>query len=136
MRIRAATPADRADTVALWAECGLTRPWNDPSLDFDRAVSGPTSAVLVAAEDGAVVGSVMVGADGHRGWIYYLSVAVDRRATGLGRALMEAAETWLGDAGMPKVELMVRADNAGAHHFYDALGYESSDVVVRQKWLA
>lgn len=134
--IRTATAADRQAVIALWERCGLTRPWNDPGDDFDRAVAGPTSAVLVApAEDGAITGSVMVGADGHRGWIYYLAVAEDRRGTGLGRALMAAAETWLVGAGMPKVELMVRADNAEAHQFYDALAYERSDVVVRQKWL-
>ena len=111
MPIRTATPDDRAATVALWAECGLTRPWNDPGLDFDRAVSGPTSAVLLAfGDDGSIAGSVMVGADGHRGWIYYLGVSVDDRGTGLGRILMQAV--------------------------YDALEYESSDVVVRQKWLS
>lgn len=136
MDIRVATSADRQSTVALWAECGLTRPWNDPDRDFDRATSGPTSAVLVACRDGGTVaGSVMVGADGHRGWIYYLGVALDQRGQGLGRALMAAAETWLALRGMPKVELMVRADNAEAHRFYDALAYEVSDVVVRQKWL-
>ena len=135
--IREALPADRPATIGLWESCGLTRPWNDPGLDFDRAVAGPTSAVLVAVdEDGVVEGSAMVGADGHRGWAYYLAVRPDRRGRGLGRTVMAAAEAWLRDAGMPKLELMVRADNAEAHRFYDALGYESSDVVVRQTWLA
>ena len=137
MRIRPATSADRSATTELWAECGLTRPWNDADLDFDRAIRGPASTVLVACNDeDAVHGSVMVGADGHRGWIYYLGVSVEMRGTGLGRALMGAAEEWLRQAGMPKVELMVRADNVAAHDFYDALDYESSDVVVRQKWLS
>jgi len=54
--------------VALWRACDLTRPWNNPRADLLRAVAHPTSAVLVA-EDPAVVGTVMVGDDGHRGAI-------------------------------------------------------------------
>lgn len=128
--IRAATAADREATVALWEAAGLTRPWNDPRGDFDLALATATSAILLAEDDTAIVGSVMVGFDGHRGWVYYLASAPDRRGQGIGRTLMTAAEDWLKALGSPKIQLMVRGDNAVARGFYDALGYDLQDVVV------
>ena len=121
--------------VALWHACGLTRPWNDPDADFARAVSGATSAVLVLREDARIVGSAMVGSDGHRGWIYYLAVTPERRRSGHGRALMVAAEAWLRARGVPKVQLMVRAGNEAALGFYAALGFEKQEVVTLGKFL-
>ena len=131
--VRAATAADREATVALWDAAGLTRPWNDPRADFDLALATPTSTVLLAEDDDALNGSVMVGFDGHRGWVYYLATAPDRRGQGIGRALMTAAEDWLKALGSPKIQLMVRGDNAVARGFYDALGYELQDVVTLGK---
>lgn len=120
----------RAAAVALWHETGLTRPWNDPHADLDRALAGPSSTVLATLDDEHVLaGTVMVGHDGHRGWVYYLAVAPHRRRTGLGRTLMAAAEDWL-RGRVPKVQLMVRDDNATATTFYARLGYTRSDVVV------
>jgi ribosomal protein S18 acetylase RimI-like enzyme len=123
-------PSDADAAVALWRECGLTRPWNDASADFARAVGGPSSAVLGLREAGDLVGTAMVGHDGHRGWVYYLAVASSARGTGLGRRLMEACEHWLVDRGVPKIQFMVRTDNAVVLDFYDHLGYAHQDVVV------
>lgn len=130
MTISPATAGDREAIVELWREAGLTRPWNDPIADFDMALTGPASAVLAARVDGRLAGSVMVGFDGHRGWVYYLSVAPARRGEGIGRALMEESERWLAARGCPKIQLMVRGDNAGARGFYTALGYAVQDVVT------
>jgi ribosomal protein S18 acetylase RimI-like enzyme len=77
----------------------------------------------------------MVGHDGHRGWIYYLAVNETHRGAGLGRQLMAAAETWLREHEVVKVQLMVRAENTAVLAFYDHLGYEDSTVLVRSKWL-
>lgn len=126
---------DAAAVVALWQSCGLTRSWNDPRADFARALAGATSTVLLARDDGALIGSVMVGHDGHRGWLYYLAVAPGRRGHGVGRALFAAAEDWLRNAGAPKVQLMVRSDNADALAFYDAIGLARQDVVVLGRFL-
>jgi GNAT superfamily N-acetyltransferase len=90
------------DAVALWQACGLTRPWNDPYADFARAVEGRSSAVLGMYDAGTLVGTAMVGVDGHRGWVYYVAAAPERRGQGIGRALMKAAENWIIDHGMPK----------------------------------
>ena len=130
MTVAPATSADAAAVVALWAACGLTRPWNDPDADFVRALSGATSTVLVARRGRVVIGSVMVGFDGHRGWLYYLAVDAAARRQGLGRALMAAAETWLRDHHAPKLQLMVRDTNAGATAFYEALGFARQPVTT------
>jgi ribosomal protein S18 acetylase RimI-like enzyme len=133
--IAAATPGDADAVIALWEACGLTRPWNDPASDFRRAVEGSTSAVLLDRDGDSLLGSVMVGHDGHRGWVYYLAVAQDRRREGLGRRLMEAAEAWLRARGAPKLQLMVRGSNEAALGFYEALGLERQDVVTLGKFL-
>ncbi|MDO5682764.1 MAG: GNAT family acetyltransferase [Propionibacteriaceae bacterium] len=134
MRIAHATTAQRDAIVALWSEAGLTRPWNDPYADLDRALAGPASTVLVATDRaagaGEVRGTVMVGHDGHRGWVYYLAVTPDQRGAGIATQLMRAAEDWLVDAGVPKIQLMIRAGNAGVRAFYERLGYADQDVLV------
>ncbi len=118
--------------VALWQAAGLTRPWNDPLADAQRALAGPSSTILAIHDGGQLAGTVMVGHDGHRGWVYYLAVAADCRRAGHARALMAAAMAWLKAAGMPRINLMVRADNAAALDFYRALGFRRSDVQVLQ----
>ena len=125
-----ATAQDRDAIVALWGEAGLTRPWNDPVADFDLALASAASAVLAARDGGVLVGSVMVGFDGHRGWVYYLAVSSSRQGAGIGRLLMRGSEHWLSARGCPKIQLMVRGDNAGARGFYAALGYDVQDVVT------
>ncbi|WP_050387562.1 GNAT family acetyltransferase [Bradyrhizobium pachyrhizi] len=126
---------DIADVVALWQACGLTRPWNDPAADIALARRGPNSAVLVGRDDNAIVATAMVGHDGHRGWVYYVAVDPNRQGTGLGRTIMAAAEDWLRAAGVPKLQLLVRRENAKAGAFYQSLGYDESTSVMLAKWL-
>jgi ribosomal protein S18 acetylase RimI-like enzyme len=120
----------RDSVIALWDQSGLTRPWNSPEDDFDRAAQGDSSAVLGAFDEGFLVATAMVGHDGHRGWVYYLAVAESRRRTGLGNLMMSAAEEWVRRNGIPKIQLMVREDNVTARDFYLHAGYEKSDVNV------
>jgi ribosomal protein S18 acetylase RimI-like enzyme len=122
-----------AAAVALWEAAGLTRPWNDPVADARRALAGPGSTILAARRDRALIGTVMTGHDGHRGWVYYLAVAAAAQGKGVARQLMTAAEHWCADAGVVRLNLMVRAGNAPVLGFYDRLGYRRSDVVVLQK---
>jgi GNAT superfamily N-acetyltransferase len=123
------------DAVRLWEETGLTRPWNDPRADARRALAGPASTILAATEGDALIGTAMVGHDGHRGWLYYLAVAQDRRLRGVGRALVGACERWLLDRGLPKLNLMIRTDNAEVASFYAAIGFGPSDVLVLSRRL-
>lgn len=120
-----------ADAVALWHTAKLTRPWNDPSADLRRAMTGTASTVLAALDEQAgLLGTAMVGHDGHRGWVYYLAVRPDRQRRGIGRQLMVACENWVRERGIAKIQLMVRHSNPAVIEFYTALGYTDSEVVV------
>jgi ribosomal protein S18 acetylase RimI-like enzyme len=127
--------ADVAKVIALWERCGLTRPWNDPAADIAFARRDQNATVLIGRAGGDIIGSVMVGHDGHRGWVYYVSVDPDHRDRGFGRAIMTAAEDWLRAQGIAKLMLMVRRDNAKVQAFYESLDYSEQDRVVYAKWL-
>jgi len=131
--IRAFRPSDTEPVVALWEQAGLTRPWNDPRKDIERKLAVQPELFLVAVDGDELVGSVMAGYDGHRGWLYYLASA--RSGEGIGRALVAEAERLLQAVGCPKVQLMVRPENTAARGFYDALGYESFDTWASGKRL-
>jgi ribosomal protein S18 acetylase RimI-like enzyme len=133
--IEPASSRDKEAVVALWRDCGLTRPWNDPDRDFALAMASDAGTLLVTRHDGEITGSVMAGFDGHRGWVYYLAVSPDHRRTGLGKALMAAVEAWLRTRSAPKLQLMVRGSNADALAFYEALGLERQDVVTLGRFL-
>jgi GNAT superfamily N-acetyltransferase len=125
----------REAAVLLWKQTGLTRPWNDPYADLDRAVAGAGSTVLALMEGEALVGTAMVGHDGHRGWVYYLAVVPDRQGRGLGRQLMQGCEEWVRGRGIPKIQLMIRTGSSAVLGFYAALGYEDADVTVMARRL-
>ena len=128
--IKDLSPDQIEAAVALWEACGLTRPWNDPRADARLALAGPTSTILAHQRDGDLVATAMVGADGHRAWVYYLAVSPALKRSGLGAAMMRAAEDWAQARGMPKLQLMVRADNAAVVEFYKAIGYGVEPVTV------
>jgi ribosomal protein S18 acetylase RimI-like enzyme len=135
MNIEEMSGADELAVTSLWEEGGLTRQWNDPQVDFQRAVQGSASVVLGLRDDGEIIGTVMVGFDGHRGWVYYLAVKAPRQREGLGRLLMTAAEAWLQAMGATKIQLMVRSENAAAVSFYERISYKEEPVVVLSHWL-
>jgi GNAT superfamily N-acetyltransferase len=126
---------DVTAVIALWERCGLTRPWNDPAADIALARRGAHSTILICRDGGAIIATTMVGHDGHRGWVYYVAVDPDHRGKGYGRAIMNAAEDWLRRAGIAKLQLLVRRDNAKAGAFYESIGYDEAQVVVFAKWL-
>jgi ribosomal protein S18 acetylase RimI-like enzyme len=127
--------ADVVAVVALWQACQLTRPCNDPASDIAFARKGPNSAVLVGRDGNAIVASVMVGHDGHRGWVYYVAIDPAHRGKGHGREIMNAAEQWLRQRGIEKLMLLVRSDNAKVQAFYESLGYDEQERVIYAKWL-
>lgn len=135
VEIRDLRPEEADRAVALWEECGLTRPWNDPHADLTRALGGASSTVLAALRETQVVGTAMVGHDGHRGWVYYLAVAPGLRRGGIGRHLMRASEAWLRDRGVPKMQLMVRQGSADVVGFYATLGYTDQETVTLGRFL-
>ncbi|MPZ14479.1 MAG: GNAT family acetyltransferase [Chloroflexi bacterium] len=135
MEIRPFESPDENSVVDLWHRCGLVRSWNDPRQDIARKRSVQPDLFLVAVEEDRVVGTVMAGYEGHRGWVNYLAVDADHRRTGIGRALMDEAQERLGRLGCPKVNLQVRSDNGDALAFYDRIGFARDDVVSLGKRL-
>lgn len=129
-------PADEAAVIALWHRCGLVRPWNDPAKDIARKqAEQPELFGVLRDEEAGVVGTVMAGYDGHRGWINYLAVEPNRQRQGLGRRLMAWAEAALAARGCPKINLQVRQGNEAVLGFYAALGYADDRVVSLGKRL-
>jgi ribosomal protein S18 acetylase RimI-like enzyme len=121
---------ERDLAVALWSRCELTRPWNNPAADFDLALTNPSSTVLGGFAGSALVASLMVGFDGHRGWVYYVAVDEAHRGRGFGKRMMHSAEAWLREKGAPKLQFMVREGNDAALDFYAKLGFERQPVIT------
>lgn len=126
---RAISDVDIEQVVALWQSCNLTRPWNDPYRDIAFARQGEASTILVLEQEGRIAATVMAGHDGHRGMLYYVAVDPLVQRQGLGRAAVRAAEAWLAERGVWKVNLLVRRENATVKGFYEALGYGVSPVI-------
>ncbi len=135
LSIAAIEDADIPAVIALWQRCGLTRPWNDPAADIALARKGTNAAVLAGRDGSDIVASVLVGHDGHRGWVYYVAVDPDHRHKGYGRVIMDAAEDWLRGRGIEKLQLMVRPDNTQVQAFYQSLDYFEQERIIYAKWL-
>jgi ribosomal protein S18 acetylase RimI-like enzyme len=134
--IRPLEDADIPAVVRLWRECGLTRPWNEPMADIAQARKSGCAEILVAVtSDNKIVGSTMLGDDGHRGWFYYLAVAPELQKTGLGRRIVAEGEEWMRRRGIQKSQLIIRGGNAKVRGFYEALGYGVQDRVLMARWL-
>ena len=136
LTIRSALPEDEPGVVELWRVCDLIASYNDPAADFRFARAGACSDVLVGEDEaGRISGSVMVGHDGHRGWLYYVAAAPSARGSGIGRRMVQAAEAWLRHRGVVKAQLLVRETNTRVVSFYERLGYEVAPRVIMGKWL-
>lgn len=134
-RIRPFTPVDTEAVLTLWQACGLVKPQNDPKKDIARKLRVNPEWFLVAEAGGSIVGAVMAGYEGHRGWINYLSVAPAHRRGGVGRALMAEAERGLLAAGCPKINLQVRPENREVVAFYEAIGFAVEGAISLGKRL-
>jgi len=135
MEIRPFETRDEDAVVQLWKDCGLVVPWNNPHRDIRRKLKVQPEMFLVACSNGRVIASVMAGYDGHRGWINYLAVHPRHRRAGIGRRMMEEAESRLRQAGCPKINLQVRTTNIGVIEFYRGLGFRMDDAVSLGKRL-
>ena len=134
--VRSYRPDDRESLVSLWDRVFPDDPHrNAPDRMIENKLRVQPELLLVAEDDGSLVGAVMAGFDGTRGWMYHLAVAPERRSQGIGTALMRAAEEGLRELGCPKINLQVRATNDGVIAFYRSLGYEVEERVSLAKVL-
>jgi ribosomal protein S18 acetylase RimI-like enzyme len=136
MQIRPYQDADQPAVLALWNEVlPDSAPHNDPVTAIRKKLAVERDLFLVAAIDGAVVGTVMGGYDGHRGWVYSVAVRPEVQRRGIGGALLRRLEKALTERGCLKVNLQVRASNAGVIAFYEKLGYAVEERVSMGKRL-
>ncbi|AJJ65056.1 Acetyltransferase ypeA [Yersinia aldovae ATCC 35236] len=135
MEIRVFKQDDFEEVISLWEHCDLQRPWNDPEMDIERKLNHDPELFLVAEVNGAIVGSIMGGYDGHRGSAYYLGVHPDYRGCGFANALISRLEKKLIARGCPKLNIMVREDNDAVIGMYEKLDYETQDSIMLGKRL-
>lgn len=136
LEIRSIRDSDENTVAALWREVFPNNPWwNVPERDIQSKLQIQRELFLVATVDSTIVGTAMAGYDGHRGWVYYVAVSPKYRRQGIGEALMKRVEQDLIEIGCPKINLQVRAHNAGAVAFYEKLGYSVENHVSMGKLL-
>jgi ribosomal protein S18 acetylase RimI-like enzyme len=121
---RSYTEDDEHAVLAVWEDAfPHDGGWQDPRDMIRRKLAVQRELFLVGEWEGAIVGTVLAGYDGHRGWLYHLAVHSAHRRRGFGAALVREAERRLADLGCPKVNLQVRATNTAVVAFYRELGY-------------
>jgi len=128
MEIRVFVEADTDAVIDLWQLADLTHPNNDSALDIKRKMNDSPWGFLVAMDGKTIIGSIMVGYDGHRGWINYLACHPNYRRRGVAKSLMNEAKKLLLERGCPKINLQVRSGNESAVKFYESIGYLNDNV--------
>ena len=121
--------------VQLWNDCGLVTTANNPFKDIQRKLKVQSDLFFVAVEKNKVVGTVMGGYEGHRGWINYLAVDPAYQKSGIGLELMKKVEQKLKNLGCPKINLQIRESNAKVRAFYEKIGYSQDKVLSYGKRL-
>lgn len=136
MLIRSFLPEDKAAVIALWQDIfSVDSPHNDPQTSLDKKLRHDRDLLLVAVIDDGVVGTVIGGYDGHRGWIYSLAVKPELRRRGIASTLVNAIEEKLVALGCLKVNLQVLASNADVITLYEGLGYHVEERISMGKRL-
>jgi ribosomal protein S18 acetylase RimI-like enzyme len=136
MNIRPYSVEDELQVIDLWGgTVADAAPHNNPSLAIRMKLKRDPELFLVATVAEVVVGTVMGGFDGHRGWLYSLAVAPEHRRQGIASALVRRLETTLSEIGCLKVNLQVRGTNSDVLGFYEHVGYNVEDRVSMGKRL-
>jgi len=115
---------DRAHVIDLWRNIfGYETAHNEPTLVISKKIVTNDGMFFVATEGASIVGTVMAGYDGHRGWLYAVAVHPVHRCNGLGSRLVRFAEAALTEVGCMKINLQLLATNEATAAFYKSLGY-------------
>lgn len=120
--------------ASLWEEVfPQDPPWNRAPVAIPQKLAVQPELLLVAYDEGAVIGTAMAGYDGHRGWLYAVAVRPDRQREGIGTLLLGEAEQRLHAMGCAKINLQIRAGNEAVAAFYRRHGYEVEERVSMGK---
>ena len=115
---------DAPQVVELWLSIfAYPTPHNRPELAIQNKLAFQPELFFVAAEGDRILGTVMGGYDGHRGWIYSMAVNQAARRKGIGSALVRHLEAELRKLNCGKVNLQILVHNEEVVAFYEALGY-------------
>lgn len=138
MEIRAMQTGDYASAHALWLSCrgmGLNDR-DDSEAGFARYLRRNPNTCFAAQEDGVLVGTILAGHDGRRGFIHHTAVHPEKRGRGIGRALVERALAALEAEGIGKVALVVFSQNEAGNAFWEKMGFEArEDLTYRNRAL-
>ena len=136
MVIRKYEKKDKDKVVQLWNTVFPDDPpHNDPSKVIDAKIAVQKELFFVAESDNQIIGTVMAGYDGHRGWLYSIAVTPENRRKGIGSHLVKYAVNALQEIGCVKVNLQVRATNTQVVAFYESLGFSAEERVSMGKLL-
>ena len=135
MQIRTFRESDRQQVIALWDQCQMITPWNDPNKDIDRKLKINDNLFLIVQFNEIIIGSAMGGYDGHRGSVYYLSVDPKYQNKGIGKILMKEIEKRLIAVGCPKINIFIRNSNIKVKEFYQSIDYEEQNSLIYGKRL-
>ncbi|MDA3850471.1 MAG: GNAT family acetyltransferase [Spirochaetaceae bacterium] len=126
----------RTQVIALWERVfGYQQKRNEPNSVIDKKLAVHDGLFFVAMVDKRLVGTVMAGYDGHRGWIYSLAVSPESRGKQWGSELMQHAEEELRKQGCIKVNLQILDSNEKVRIFYEKNGYSEEPRISMGKIL-
>ena len=124
----------REQVVLLWNNIfGYETARNDPGFVIDKKIAMLDGLFFVAAHQEGLVGTVMAGYDGHRGWIYSLAVHSGHRQKGIASLLLSHAERRLASLGCVKINLQILRGNQDVQRFYRVNGYTLEDRISMGK---
>lgn len=133
--IRKYEEKDEEQVVNLWEQCNLFVPQNDPHEDIRKKIEFQPNLFFVGTVNDEVIVSIMVGYEGHRGWINYMAVLPEYQNKGCGHQIVNKGIAELKKMGCLKVNLQVRENNKDVIEFYENLGFSNDRVVSLGKHL-
>jgi len=123
------------ELIRLWERCSLIMPQNNPLADIRSKLDFQPNLIYIGILENKLIASVMVGYEGHRGWINYLAVEPEYQKKGIGRSMMTFTEKILKELGCPKINIQVRDTNKNAIDFYKKTGFSVDNVTSLGKRL-
>lgn len=138
MQIRKMILEDYDAVYALWMSCagmGLNN-LDDSKEGIQQFLDRNPETCFVAVEEEKIVGAIIVGNDGRRGYIYHTAVSPKCRKMGIGSKLVDAVLEALKKNGINKVALVVFNRNENGNAFWERMGFTTrEDLVYRNKSL-